>query len=47
MTAQDSSESWVQERRLMLSEPTEAHTSSTTQTLACTYTGVPAWFSMP
>ena len=35
-TAQDSSLSWVQERRLKLSLPTLAQTSSTTQTLACT-----------
>ena len=40
-TAQLSSESWVHDRRLTLSEPTEAHTSSTTHTLAWTYTGVP------
>ena len=34
--AADTSESWVQERRLKLSEPTEAHWSSITQTFACT-----------
>ena len=33
-TAQLSSESWVHDRRFRLSEPTIAHTSSTTQTLA-------------
>ena len=36
ITAHESSESWVHERRLRLSEPTASHTSSTTQTLACT-----------
>jgi hypothetical protein len=35
-TAAVSSESWVQERRLKLSLPTVHHTSSTTQTFACT-----------
>ena len=39
-TAQDSSLSCVHDRRLKLSLPTLAHTSSTTHTLACTYTGV-------
>jgi hypothetical protein len=46
-TAALSSESCVQDRRLKLSEPTTAQTSSTTQTFACTYTGTPRWFSMP
>ena len=32
----DSSKSWVQERRLKLSDPTDAQVSSTTQTLAWT-----------
>ena len=36
MTAQLSSESCVHERRLMLSDPTVAHVSSTMQTFACT-----------
>ena len=31
----------------MLSEPTVAHSSSMTRTLAWTYTGVPSWFSKP
>ena len=44
-TAQDNSLSWVHDRRLKLSLPTQAQVSSMTQTLACTYTGVPAWFS--
>jgi hypothetical protein len=35
-TAQLSSESWVHERRLRLSDPTMAHVSSTTHTLAWT-----------
>jgi len=33
---QDTSESWVQDRRLRLSDPTSAQTSSITHTLACT-----------
>jgi hypothetical protein len=36
ITAQESSESCVQERRFMLSEPITAHTSSIKQTFACT-----------
>ena len=35
-TTADSSESWVQDRRLKLSEPIVAQASSMTQTLACT-----------
>ena len=35
-TAHESSESFVHDRRLRLSEPTISHTSSITQTLACT-----------
>jgi hypothetical protein len=36
MTAQLSSESWVHERRLKLSDPMMAHVSSTMHTLAWT-----------
>jgi membrane-associated phospholipid phosphatase len=32
-------------RRVVTSDPAIAHTSSTTTALACTYTGVPSWFS--
>ena len=45
MTAHDNSLSWVHERRLRLSEPIMAHTSSTTTTLEWTYTGTPCEFS--
>jgi hypothetical protein len=37
----ESSLSWLQDLRLRLSEPIIAHTSSTTTTLAGTYTDVP------
>ena len=46
-TAAVSSESCVHDRRLRLSEPTEAQTSSMMQTFAWTYTGCPAYVLEP
>ena len=46
-TAAVSSESYVHDRRLRLSDPTEAQTSSMMHTFAWTYTAAPATFSSP